>query len=276
MILFDAIFQLDADETATITEQEARALQIIAHGIDTNALWEGKTALTHLFEVRPDRANPINQSFGERGLSVACDARHQATLNIGRSLLAAGADPWAGNPALWGVEHMWNAITLIRLLTEHENAGIILRGPDGGTPLHAMFRRSDHLFGLYTLDDAQTLHPAWIGHTDGAGQTPLHVLWDTIARGDGVAASEGVGITGSLLMMGADLGLVDEQGRCVANYILDTPVAREAFQTEEILNQGRGAPWQALLAVAVAEAQRQRLERSTATLVGGRSNGVRL
>lgn len=168
----------DGIEQARIAHREIDAL--IESGADINALENGKTALSILFEI--DEIKLRKEQTVDRQASSVFRFVNLTSL----ALIRQGADPWAGDHCAWDQ----TLFSSEKLLLNRLFHGPPLRGPGGESDLHAYFRQwpnrpfktSRIIYLEFSKYDATLLKdthidPDLLNLVDDAGLTPLHVLW---------------------------------------------------------------------------------------------------
>lgn len=307
--LHQAMSTIAQGPTPLIRKAVERAKRLLAQGADANALAEGLSPLSRLLQrMTAQQEEWLTRGMSKQAIDGVSTARHNARFEIVDTLLAAGADPWAGTTSTWALPRLEFGLYLMMILTTHEREhGRALRSEDGQTPLHAMLTRSDQNLHHYRLFQNSTaegglapiLHPDWIEMRDHEGNTPLHSLWQSVATTDPAEIDIEGGakdLTEQLIGFQADglggwrapggesptreametvwarLAARNQAGISVAEIILDMPAVVARFET---LDQQDNTAWIATIGAARALAENARMEANTAA-VASAGRGMRL
>ena len=233
--LFEAADRMIAGGQADMDEAGAHIKELLRRGANSNASRDGISLMAHLWRGRQRSEKEIAQHK-----KVAEDdlrgPREIARLDLIKTLLERGADPWLGQPSLWDIdtEQAWiEPSLLLGLFCEHEKEGVRMRGPNGDNPLHAILRHPSLGLCSFVLEsDTHFLHPDWIHEANELGNTPLMTLWaereEDCMHPEKIARAWGVTI--DLQRAGADLFLANKQGVIGAELIQQYPGAMEVLE----------------------------------------------
>lgn len=164
-----------ADEEKEATRQLKDTIleiqNLIKDGADVNALEDGKTPLTVLFERDEVQIRHVfMQSIANNISNLVAFASIE--------LIKNGANPWAGEACTWDIPCPFSPKTL---LLNRLQCGPDLTGPGGESDLHAFCRGypgySRKLLKLHALKFSSKTDSDRLNRVNDEGLTALHILW---------------------------------------------------------------------------------------------------
>lgn len=187
--LHQAMRDIAWGDTQTIRRAATGARRLLRQGADPNGIVEGQTPLTRLLVSVPAHVDAKRQlECTRQALDGMETVRHNERLKMLDTLLDAGADPWKGRNSTWNTRNLPELHYLLIKMFEREEKGQVMRGPDGGNPLHSLdwsHLSTVRTYGLLLQRDHSKGGASvwkWMIEANDAGDLPIHCLWKQTSR----------------------------------------------------------------------------------------------